>query len=150
MKIEVDIRKEYERNPKVLIQCQERTKEVQEIEALLETKNQKLIGTLNQQEHILHPKAVLYAESVDGVTYLYTKQAVYRTTYSLSELEDRYKMRGYFRCSKSAVLNIHAIESLQSIEGKRIDAALNNGEHIIISRRYAKELRRILKGGNIE
>lgn len=150
MRIEVDIRKEYEKDPHVLIHCREQNQEVQEIVALLETKNQKLIGMKNQQEHIIPPKEVLYAESVDGVTYLYTKEAVYRTTYSLTELEERYRARGYFRCSKSAVLNMHAIESLKSEEGNRIDAALCNGEHIIISRRYAKELRQILKGGSVK
>ena len=150
MRIEVDIKPEYTMDPNVLIQCQESTKEVREIVAMLETRNEKIIGTQNQKEYIIQPKAVLYAESVDGVTYIYTKEAVFRTTYSLTELEERHRTRGFFRCSKSAVLNVHAIDSLRSEAGNRIDAALSNEEHIIISRRYAKELRQILKGGRGE
>ena len=44
-------------------------------------------------------------------------------------------------------MNIYQIDRLKSKAENRIDAQMKNGEHVIISRRYAKELRRILKGG---
>lgn len=150
MKITVELKEEYPISPQVLIQCNENNQEVQEIVHLLESKDRKLIGSLDHEEHVLDPKDVLYAESVDGVTYLYTSENVYRTAYSLSELEQMCSSRGYFRCSKSSVLNIHAIKSLKSEVGNRIDACLRNEEHIVISRRYAKHLRAILKGGDAE
>lgn len=150
MEITVDIKQEYTIEPKVLIQCKQETEEVSEIVGLLESREKKLIGTLNHKEYVLEPKQVLYAESVDSITYLYTKEEVYRASYSLNELEEKYSVRGYFRCSKSVVLNIHAIKELKSEMGNRIDACLENGEHIIISRRYAKQFRAILKGGDCE
>lgn len=148
MEISVDIKKDYPKEPKILIQCQEETEQVKEVLQLLKTTERKLIGSLQHEEHVIDPKDVYYGESVDGVTYLYTKEEVYRTSYSLTELEERYSMRGFFRCSKSTVLNVHAIKSLRSEVGNRIDARLDNEEHIIISRKYAKQLRNILKGGD--
>lgn len=150
MKIAVDINAAYPSEPKILIQCQKETRQVRDVVTLLETVEKKLIGSCHHTEHVIDPKDVYYGESVDGVTYLYTKEEVYRTAYSLMELEERYSARGYFRCSKSTVLNIHAIKSLRSEVGNRIDACLDNGEHIIISRKYAKVLRLILKGGDAE
>ena len=147
MKLLVELGKEYPVEPQVRIQCKENTEEVKELVRLLEVKEQRIIGSYEKEECVIGPSQVLYGESVDGVTYIYTKERVYRTTYSLTELEENYSQRGFFRCSKSAVLNIHAIESLKSESGNRIDACLSNGEHIIISRRYAKQLRMILKGG---
>ena len=44
------------------------------------------------------------------------------------------------------IINIYRIEKLKSESGNRIDAMMDNGEHVIISRRYAKELRSILRG----
>ena len=44
------------------------------------------------------------------------------------------------------IINIYRIEKLKSESGNRIDAMMDNGEHVIISRRYAKELRTILRG----
>ena len=80
------------------------------------------------------------------VTYLYTSMEVYRTNMSLAAVESLYMDEGYFRCSKSMIINIYHIEKLKSESGNRIDAMMDNGEHVIISRRYAKELRSILKG----
>ena len=52
---------------------------------------------------------------------------------------------GFFRCAKSAVVNIHQIRSLSSCPGGRIEALLSSGEKLIISRRYAPLLRERLK-----
>jgi len=42
------------------------------------------------------------------------------------------------------------VTALHSLSGNRIDATMEGGEHIIISRRYAVEFRRLLKGGRGE
>lgn len=147
MKITIENNQNYSSSPHVIIQCKQENEEVQEILNLLHIKDKKMIGILNQKEYIIDPNKVLYGESVDGVTFIYTKEQVYCVSQTLAELESGYKAIGYFRCSKSVVLNIHAIMNLTSEIGNRIDAVLSNGEHIIISRRYAKELRAILKGG---
>ena len=72
---------------------------------------------------------------------------VFTSAMSLASIDQDYSDIGYFRCSKSMIINIYQIDKLQSKPGNRIDAKMINGEHVIISRRYAKELRSILKGG---
>ena len=52
----------------------------------------------------------------------------------------------YFRCSKSMIINVDKVERLKSMSSNRIDATLVNGEHIIISRTYASDFRKLLKG----
>lgn len=108
----------------------------------------RLFVVKDGEQFVIAPQNVIYMESVDGVTYLYTSEEVYRTNLSLAAAEAAYIEEGYFRCSKSMVINIYRIEKLKSQSGNRIDAMMDNGEHVMISRRYAKELRRILKGGN--
>lgn len=145
MKISIEEDSRYPVSPHVIIQCQKETEEVKDIVQRLQQGEPKLLGTIGKKEYVIPPQEVLYGESVDGATYLYTKEEVYRTTYTLTELEEQYEDMGYMRCSKSIVLNIHAIEILKSEFGNRIDAELSNGEHVIISRRYAKELRAMRK-----
>ena len=48
------------------------------------------------------------------------------------------------------MINIDKVERLKALSSNRIDATMINGEHIIISRTYASEFRRILKGGRRE
>lgn len=90
---------------------------------------------------------ILYIESVDRGTFAYTKSDVYKVPFPLHNIEAAYAHRGMFRCSKSMIINIYSISELRSEAAGRIDAKLENGEHVIISRKYAKALRSELKGG---
>ena len=65
----------------------------------------------------------------------------------LAEAEEKLNSYGFFRCNKSFVVNINHIASVRSDMGNRIDALLDNQEHVIISRRYAKVFRELLRGG---
>ena len=107
---------------------------------------EKIICSDGEAKHILALRDILYVESVDRVTYLYTAGGVYRSSLSLQALELAYAEKGFFRCSKSMIINIYRISCLQSESGGRINAAMENGEHVIISRSYAKAFRRVLRG----
>ena len=131
----------------VVLRYHEMTEEIQEILHFLRRKDKILLAKKDGEQVVIQPKNVIYLESVDGVTYLYTKEEIYSTTMSLAIAEEEFAEQGFFRCSKSMVVNIYQIERLKSEAGNRIDAQMKNGEHVIISSHYAKDLRRILKGG---
>ena len=130
----------------VIIKYKTMTEQIEGIVNYINQKETKLVAFKDGQQFAIPPQNVIYLESVDGVTYLYTSMEVYRTNMSLAAVEVMYMDEGYFRCSKSMIINIYRIEKLKSEPGNRIDAMMDNGEHVIISRRYAKELRSILKG----
>ncbi|MGB4660575.1 MAG: LytTR family DNA-binding domain-containing protein [Mobilitalea sp.] len=145
MKIRIDQSDTYESEPELIIHCQRVDSEVQNVLSLLDLQKKKLIGYADQEECVIDPTKVLYCESVDGTVYIYAKEQVYKTAYTLNEIEASFFQTGYFRCSKSMVLNINSVKSLKSELGNRIDALLSNDEHIIISRHYVKQLRTLLK-----
>ena len=131
----------------IILRYSEMTDEIRELLDILTQKENTLLVKKDGEQIVLHPGQVIYLESVDGITYAYTQEDVFSTATSLATAEELYSKQGFFRCSKSMVINIYHIERLKSESGNRIDAQMKNGEHVIISRRYAKELRRILKGG---
>lgn len=130
----------------IIIRYRQMTERIDGIIRYVEGKGKKLLGVKDGQQFLVDVDRIFYAESVDGVTYLYTAQNVYGSDLTLAFCEALYGADGFFRCSKSMVVNIYHMERLKSIPGNRIDATMDNGEHVIISRRYAKELRNILKG----
>lgn len=94
-------------------------------------------------------KDILYIETVDDKTFAYTLTDVFRLEYSLATLSEMLDDISFFRCSKSMILNIDKVEKLKSLPSNRIDATMQGGEHIIISRTYASDFRRrLLKGGS--
>ena len=120
-----------------------------EVEAVLQFMNappKKLIGTKDNTQAVIDFADVLYAETVDRKTFIYTADDVFRSELTLAQLEEVLNTVNFFRCAKSMIINIDKISTLKSLASNRIDATLVNGEHIIISRTYASEFRKILKG----
>lgn len=133
----------------IILRYQKLTPEWQEILHYLEGKKVSVIGRRQERQYVLRPEAIYYFESVDNNLFAYGKDAEYQVENTLAEIEEKLKAYGFFRCNKSFVLNLNKIQSLRSEIGNRIDATMDNGEHLIVSRRYAKEFRERLQGGNI-
>ena len=135
-----------EGHEEVIVCYYERNEEIESLIRRIEQKNDKLLVIVEDKKILIAPDDVLYIESVDNIVYVYTQKIVGRTGLTLSLAESLYESDGFFRCSKSMVINIYHIEYLRSIAGNRVDVTMDNGEHVIISRRYVKALRSILKG----
>lgn len=90
---------------------------------------------------LLSPGEVMYCESVEERTYVYTSQEVYQCALSLAELEGRYGQLGFFRAGKPTLINLHCIRTLESRPGGRIEATVETGEKLVVSRHYAPLLR---------
>lgn len=90
---------------------------------------------------LLAPGEVVYCETVESRTFLYTAGAMYQSALSLAELEGRYGGAGFFRVGKSTVVNLYRIRHLKSQTAGRIEITLENGERLMVSRHYAPLLR---------
>lgn len=131
----------------VIIKYREMNERIEAIAGMVQGKNCKICAYENGRMHLIFPEHILYLESVDGITFAYLKDKVCKVQMSLLEASVCYADRGFFRCAKSMVINIYRIGHLKSEPGSRILATMENGEKVMISRKYAKGLRQILKGG---
>ena len=131
----------------VIIRYHHLNNEVESIASIVQSSRKRIEGYEDGRQLFLLPEQIYYFESVDGTTYAYLKDMVCKVNDSLERLAIRYEDRGMFRCSKSMVINIYKISYLKSEPGNRICATMENGEQVMISRRYARILRQILKGG---
>ncbi len=130
----------------VIIRCRERTGLVDSIIRAVEQLDGHICAANENGMLSIVPSDVLYLESVDDKVFVYTGSEVARTTLTLAAAEASFRDCGFFRCSKSMVINLHHISYLRSIPGSKAEVTMDNGEHVIISRRYVRELRSILKG----
>lgn len=131
----------------VIIRYRQMNDEVETIASIVQSSGKRIEGYEDGRQLFLLPEQIYYFESVDGATYAYLKDMVCKVNDSLERLAVRFEDRGMFRCSKSMVINIYKISYLKSQPGNRICATMENGEQVIISRRYARILKQILKGG---
>ena len=135
-----------ERKEQVLIRCHAVTEEVREIAAFVKSRQGSLTGTKDSRQYEIAVSDIYYFESVDGKTFLYTKDQVYETSYRIYELESMLRPKNFLRVSKSMLLNLMKIRSIQSALNGRFAAVLLSGEEVIISRNYVKGLKAALRG----
>ena len=130
----------------LILRYQNLNQEVEHIMNFMSFAEKKLVGTKDGSQMVIDVKQILYIESVDRKTFVYLEDDVVRVEYTLTQLERMLNSLRFFRCSKSMIMNIDKVKVLDSLASNRIDATMCNGEHIIISRTYASEFRRRLKG----
>lgn len=139
--MKVDIRKVYSENEeRAEIHAVTLTEEIQNAVDILEN-NKRSIPVINSEETIMCTlDRVYYFESVDKRTFVYTKDKCYETKYRLYELEEMISY-DFFRCSKAMIINIKKIASVKAEFNARMRAVLLNGEEVVISRNYVKDLK---------
>jgi len=133
----------------LILNYSEITPEVERVLRFMKEKKNRLTGKVMDETVTIEPDEILYIESVDDKTFAYTMDEVIRLEYSLVRLEEYLESPNFFRCSKSMILNVNKVERLKSLPSNRIDARMQGGEHIMISRTYASDFRRLLRGGEI-
>lgn len=101
-------------------------------------------GYKNDKLYRLSLSDIYYFEVVDGVSFLYTQNEVFRAKEKLYEFESVSAKSYLFRCSKSMILNADKIDYVRPSVSGRFEAVLSNGEIVIVSRKYVSELKRLL------
>ena len=130
----------------VEIRCHEIDDCVREIVSFVKSRQGQLSGTLDGGQYEIPLTDILYIESVDNRTFLYTAKSTYESKQRLYELEEMLRQRSFLRVSKACILNLMKITHIKPSPGSRFIAVLSNGEEVIISRKYVTELKKTLKG----
>lgn len=126
------------------IYCREMTSDIEKAVAILRMMDRKLTGIYEGEIYLLDPDKVLYIDTADKKTFIYTENKVYDTNLKLYELEEQLSGVGFFRGGKSCIINLRHIESLRTDLERRIRVTMDNGEKLLVSRQYAEELKRRL------
>ena len=132
---------------RVVIECVEVTKDIEDIQAYVSAKGTTLTGTCNDRAYQFSLETVFYFEAVDERVFAYAKERVYEIKQRLYELENAYADIYFLRCSKSFIINLMKLESISPALNGRFTAHMKNGEKIIISRQYVPALKMAVMGG---
>lgn len=143
MKIEIDINEKYS-DTEVTIRSGKLTGDVEKLIALMRMVNNQIAVKQEEETYLLDTEKIMYFESVDRKTFVYTEKEVYETDLKLYELEQDLFENDFLRISKQTIVNIRMIKSLKTDINRKIRVTLKNGEQIIVSRMYSDELRRKL------
>jgi DNA-binding LytR/AlgR family response regulator len=142
--MKVTITKDIESGTAVEIHCREVTSETERLERYIGRFDERLQATSEGNTYNVQIDEILYIESVDKKTFLYTTGHVLQTEKRLYELEELLDEKTFFRASKSVIVNLNKITKLKPEVTRNILATLTNGEVIVISRRNVKALKELI------
>lgn len=128
----------------IIINCSSKDETVQKIVSSLSVIDVKLTCRKDDEIFQLDPANILYIESVDRKTFLYTEQQIFETERRLYELEAYLENCSFFRASKAIIINLQRVQSLRPELGARLLLTMDNKEKIVVSRKYAKTIKNAL------
>ncbi|MGM9974334.1 MAG: LytTR family DNA-binding domain-containing protein [Clostridiaceae bacterium] len=129
------------KDTEVHITCSALTPEIERLISLMRIMELQLTGTKNEETFIIDIGKVLYIDTVDKKTFIYTMDEEYESKLKLYELEEQLAKAGFFRGSKSSIINFRHIVSLKADIDRRLRVTLTNGEQLIVSRQYAEQVK---------
>ena len=128
----------------VVIKCRQVDDEVVRLKYHIEMFDKKLQAKKGNEWCLVELLDILYFESVENHTFLYTEDDVMEVRQRLYELEAVLSDKDFTRISKSQIVNINKIRSLKPEISRRILATMCNGEQLYISRKYVPAIRNML------
>ena len=142
--MEIQIVKHEKESLQVIIKCRELDDEVMRLKCHIELFDQRLQAKKENELYFVNSSDVLYFESVDNRTFLYTEDAVMEVRQRLYELEMILSEKDFIRISKSQIVNINKIRALRPELNRTLLATMRNGEQLSVSRKYVKAIRNLL------
>ena len=106
-------------------------------------------GKKDNATYFINLSDILYFETTDSKMFFYTSDDVYETNLRLYEVEERFSNTSFVRVSKSFIVNLRKVASIQTETNGRLVAQLANKEKIIISRQYVAAIREKLGVGGV-
>lgn len=135
-----------DKEERIMIECHEVREEITEIIEFVKSKDTTLTAYIDQEVFYISLHDIYYIDSVDNKVFVYLKDKVYELKNKLYEFESLYSGKRFFRCSKSAIVNLMKIECIKPALNSRFVAKMKNGEEVIISRKYVPDLKQKLQG----
>ncbi len=126
----------------VSILCPKVDNRVHRIIEAVEIENMKLAGMSEGYLCVVGINEVLYAETVDSSTFLYTPDKVLESGLSLIELESYLESTEFIRATRQMLINLAHVKGLRPYLNARLELMLDNGERVIASRQFSPAIKK--------
>lgn len=102
----------------------------------------KMILYREEEQHIVDTDEIVFVEVNDSKVYVYTKQEIYEAKQKLYEVKELLGNKTFAQISKSVLVNINCVKSIQAEFSGNYRLKLKSRKEILtISRKYFKEFK---------
>ena len=135
MKITINTDEQYTET-EIIVNCDRLGDDIDKLLAAIKMMDMKLTVYKDKRQYVVDAADVVYIESTDKRTFLYTNTDVYESHLRLYELEEKLVSCNFLRASKNCLFNINHIQSIEP-DLHRLILTTAKGIKLIVSRQYA-------------
>lgn len=88
---------------------------------------------------------IYYIENVERKIFLYSKKDIYRYDGSMADIDSSISETDLVRISRTCFMNVSHLKEIMQIKNSHLEAVLDNGEKLIVSRTYLKDIKKIFR-----
>jgi DNA-binding LytR/AlgR family response regulator len=129
----------------ITVKCNRMGDDIEKLLAAIRMLDMKLTGRRDGRQHIIDAADVMYIESTDKHTFLYTLTDVYESPFRLYELESKLADRDFLRASKHCLFNINHILPIEPYFDRRLILAMPQDIKLVVSRQYSAAVKQKLE-----
>lgn len=128
----------------ITIRCRKMNAELEQIISRISLTHNTVTGVADGETYFIPLGHIYYFDSVDGKTFIYCDGTEYESPLRLYQIEEELARECFSRISKSTIVNLRKVKSIKPEEHSRLIATLVNGEKLVVSRQYVKEIKKVL------
>lgn len=141
MKIKIKQQPEIDET-EVDILCRSRNEEIDRLYYHVRQFSDSLVCYYEQQQRHLPLYRIYYLETVDGKSFVYTKDEVYRCKENLLALESFLSKHNFSRISRNVIVNVQRILYVEPYKNHRLLVTMDNSEKLLAGRTYLAGLKK--------
>ena len=88
---------------------------------------------------------IYYIENVERKIFLYSRKDVYRYDGNMADIDSSIAETDLVRISRTCFMNVSHLKEIMQIKNSHLEAVLDNGEKLIVSRKYLKDIKKIFR-----
>ena len=120
----------------IIVICNRLGDDIDKLLTAIKTLDMRLTVYKDKRQYVIDTADVIYIESIDKRTFIYTNTDVYESPLKLYELDEKLSGCNFLRASKNCLFNINHIQSIEP-DLHRLILTTAKGIKLIVSRQYA-------------
>lgn len=145
---ELDINEKYEQT-KITIRAPKQTDNISKLTTFIDQLSHTIPAQHNEQQTNIDIHSILYVESVERTTFIYTKTEMYEDNRPLYEIQKLLAPFDFIRINKQTVINPRFIQSVRALFNSRYELLMTSAEKLIVTRHYRKDFKELFEKGGL-
>jgi len=147
MKITINTDSRYTET-EIVVNCNRVSDDIEKLLAALRMPELKLPGRKDGRQYFIEASQLMYIESTDKRTFMYTLNDIFESPFRLYELETKLPDSDFLRASKNCIFNINHVQSIEPDLDRRLILTMEKDIKLIVTRLYAAAVKHKLEAYN--